>query len=505
MTILHHILGGFATLADPMLILTLTIGFFIGLMFSVIPGLTATLAIVLLLPLTYSMSMNAALAAVMGIYMAGMYGGSITAITINIPGAPSACMTGIDGHALMKKGQGAKAIGHASMGSAIGGTIGIIFLMAISPLAVKLALYVRTPGKAALILFAFIVISAMEGKTWIKAAVMTIIGMAFSSVGMGVMAPVQRFTFGSITLLEGFDFVPIIIGAFAISEIFTQSEVSNDDFLKIAEQTDKIKIKRRDFMPTKEELKEIGFLRYLKSATIGYFIGILPGAGGSMGSFVSYAEGKRSSKHPERYGNGSCEAIACAEAANNAVCGGAMVPMLAFGIPGDGVTAVVLGVLMVYGIIPGPDILSKQMNLVAPMYASLFLAALILIPLSLFLVGPYYIKIVKINRLILYSGIALIALTGSYAATNSYWQMWVSLIIGCIMFFLRKQSYPPVPFILGALLGPLFEGYVRRVLSISGNNPLIFFTEFDSLFFIVLTILFVVFLRRFSEDNVKAA
>lgn len=500
MSTLSQILGGFAVLAQIPNLFALFMGFFIGVVFAIIPGLTATLAIVLLLPLTYSMSMNMALCMCMGIYMAGMYGGSITAITINIPGAPSSCMTGIEGYYLMQRGQGSKAIGHASLASAIGGTIGVLLLILISPIAVKCALLVKTPGKASLILFAFIAISAMQGKEWKKAALLSIVGMVFSTVGMGVLSPTARYTFGSVILLEGFDFIPIVIGAFAISEVLIQSELLNEDYKKISDQTKDIKIRRRNFIPTWSEIKEIGFLTYLKSSVIGYFIGVLPGAGGSMAAFVSYAEGKRSSKHPERYAHGSLEGIACSEAANNAVCGGAMVPMLAFGIPGDGVTAVVLGVLMVYGIVPGPDILTKQMHMVAPMYAALLVAAFVLIPLSLMLLGPYYIKIVRINRIVLYTTIALISITGAYAATSSVFQMVVALLIGILVYFFRKDNYPAVSLILGALLGPLFEGYFRRSLSISQNNLMVF-AQPDSLFFILLTIAFVFFLNKFGTKK----
>jgi putative tricarboxylic transport membrane protein len=500
MSTIGTIFNSFALLADPLLLITLMLGFGVGVIFGSIPGLTATLAIVLLLPMTYSMSMNAALFMCMGIYMAGMYAGSITAITINIPGAPSAAMTGLDGHEMMKQGKGAQALGHATLASAIGGTIGVLLLIAVSPLAMKLALLIRTPGKSSLILFAFIVIASLDGKRWKKSAFMIILGLALATVGMGVVRPTERFTFGSITLLDGFDFVPVIIGSFAIAELLTQSTVSNADFKKMSDEASGLKIKRREFLPPLAEVKAVGFWRYLKSALIGYFIGVLPGAGGSMGAFVSYAEGKRSSKHPELYGTGHYEGIACAEAANNAVCGGALVPMLTFGIPGDGVTAIVLGVLMVYGVIPGPEILSKQLYLIAPMYAALLFAAVVMVPLSLFLFGPYYIKIVKINRLVLYSSIAAISLTGAFAATYTVFQMFVALGVGLLVYFLRAQKYPAVPFILAVLLGPLFEEYFRRVLSISRNNPLIFFTQLDSLVFLVLAVFFVIFLNRFNKQ-----
>ena len=488
------IFQGFAALMDPQLILYLSIGFIVGVFFGAVPGLTSMLAIVLLLPMTYSMSMIPALVMCMGIYMAGIYAGSITATTINIPGAPSAIMTAIEGHALMKKGEGARAIGHASIGSAIGGTIGALLLILVSPLAVKLALLVRTPGKFSLVLFALVVICLIDRKNWVKASIATILGLMITTVGMDAVEPIARFTFGTVSLMEGVELVPLIIGAFAISELMVQSEVSNAEYKKITSVSVGGKIRRRDFFPAFKEFKEIGVWRYLKSSIIGYFIGVLPGAGASMAGFVSYAEAKRSSKHPEEYGQGSAEGIACVESANNAMCGGALVPMLSFGIPGDGTTAIILGVLMVYGLIPGPDLLTKQMSVIAPMYAALLVSALVLIPLSLFLFGPYYVKIVKINRLVLYSSIALISIMGAYSSTYSVFQMVLALGIGIFMYALRKQKYPSVPFILAAILGPMLEEYLRRTLSISQHNPLIFFTSLDSLFFLILTVLFIIFL-----------
>ncbi|MBD3307194.1 tricarboxylate transporter [candidate division KSB3 bacterium] len=503
---LSEILKGFATLLDLQLIMYLSIGFLVGVFFGAVPGLTSMLAITLLLPITYSMSMVPALVMCMGIYMAGIYSGSITATTINIPGAPSAMMTAIEGHAMMKRGQGAKALGHAAYASMIGGTIGALLLILISPLAVQLALKVRTPGKFSLIFFALVVIGLIDRKNWIKGAVATMLGLIISTIGMDVAKPVARFTFGSVKMLEGVELIPLIIGSFAISELFIQSEVSNADYREITNQAVGMKIRRRDFLPTRQELREIGIFRYLKSSIIGYFIGILPGAGGSMAGFVSYAEAKRSSKYPEKYGDGSIEGIACTEAANNAMCGGALVPMLSFGIPGDGTTAIILGVLMVYGLIPGPELLTKQIHLIAPMYAALLVAALILIPLSLMLFGPYYVKIVKINRLILYSSIALVSIMGAYSSTYSFFQMFLSLLIGTMMYALRKQSYPAVPFILAALLGPLCEGYLRRTLSISQGNPLVFLTQLDSLFFLVLTVVFAIFFLKGTKhlDEIRA-
>lgn len=476
-------------------------GFFIGLVFAAIPGLTATLAIVLLLPLTYSMEMNMALCMCMGIYMSGMYGGSITAITINIPGAPSSCMTGLEGYPMMKRGEGARAIGMATFSSSIGGTIGCLLLILVSPIAVKAALLVKTPGKASLVLFAWIVICTMQGKGWKKAVLMTVFGAMLATVGMGILNPTSRFTFNTAVMMEGIEFTAIIIGAFAISEVMSQSKMLNSEYKKISDQVKDVKIKRSDFIPSKEDFKEVGIVSYIKNSLIGFFIGVLPGTGGSLAAFVCYAEGKRTAKHPEKFGTGSIEGIAAAETANNAVCGGAMVPMLAFGIPGDGVTAVVLGVLMVYGIVPGPDILTRQMSLVAPMYAALLISACVLLPVSLMIFGPLYIKIVRINRIVLYSAIAIIAISGVYAATTSVFQMVVAVFVGIAVYFLRQDGYPPVALILGALLGPLFEGYFRRSLSLSLNSLTIFLQP-DSLVFLILTVVFVIFLVRLQKKGI---
>jgi putative tricarboxylic transport membrane protein len=395
------LLGGFAALANPETLLYMIGGFLIGTFFGAVPGLTSVLAIALLLPLTYSLDVTTALVACASIFMAGMCSGSITATTINIPGAPSSMMTALEGYPMQQRGEGAKALGHAALGSMIGGSLGALLLIQADSRSTRTV-----------------------DPSMIQAA----------------------------------------------------------------------KVRRRDFIPPLSEVREIGVVRYLKSAVIGYAVGILPGAGGSMAAFVSYAESMRSSKHPERYGKGNPEGIAAAECANNSMCGGAFVPMLTFGIPGDPTTAIVLGVLVINGLQPGPQFMTQQLDLIAPMFASLFVSALILIPLTLYLLGPYFLKIVSIRRDVLYSSIAIVALVGSYVATYSTFQMALALVFGVLAYFLRKQKYPTVCLLLGFVLGPSLEEYCRRALSINDGNPLIFFTSPDSLFFIALTVVFFYFM-----------
>lgn len=500
---IQQIFGAMGSVLEPITLLYLCGGFFVGIIFGSVPGLTSTLAIALLLPMTYSMQLTQALIMCMGVYMAGIYSGCITAITINIPGTPGAVMTSIEGHQMMKRGLGAKAIGHATIASAIGGTIGALLLIFISPVAVRLALLVRTPGKFSLVLFALVVMVVIS-KDKRKAVVTLIFGLICATIGVDKLKAVSRFTFGFTQLIEGIDVTTLIVGAFAISEILTQTLVNNAEYKAMTDAASSIKFKRREFFPSRKELKEVGIMTYIRSSIMGFFVGVLPGAGASMGGFVSYASAQSTSKTPEKFGTGYATGIAAPEAANNAVCGGALVPMLTLGIPGDGTTAVLLGVFLVYGIVPGPNLLTQRMGDLAPMYMALLFCAAVLLPLSLYLFGPYYLKIVKINRLVLYSSIALIAIMGVFASTASVFQMGISLMIGVLIYLLKQQGYPVVPFILGVILGPLCEQYLRTTITLGNGDLTIFFTQLDSLFFLVITVIFAVLLPKINRKTAVA-
>lgn len=481
-------------LFEPVTLLYVVAGFLIGTVFAAIPGLTATLALALLLPLTYSLDVTTALMACASIYMAGMCGGSITAITINIPGAPSSMMTALDGYPMSQRGLGSQALGHASLGSMIGGSIGALLLIVLAPFIAEASLLVKTTGKFSLIAFALVVIVIAQRGKVLKATLAACVGLMLATIGLDAMIPVTRFTYGFADLTAGVDLMPVIIGAFAISEILIQTGIKTQTH-EIESEARKIKgIRRRDFIPTLASIRKIGIGCYIKSSLIGYSVGTLPGAGGSMGSFLAYVEAVRTSKKPESFGKGNPAGIAAAESANNAVCGGALVPMLTFGIPGDPITAIVLGVLVINGIQPGPQLMADQAPLIAPMLASLLFSALILIPLTLFLLGPYYIKIVSIRKDVLYATIALLAVVGSYVATYSTFQMIMALVMGVLAYYMRKNGFPIVTMLLGFILGPNLEEFLRTSLALSNGNPLTFFTNLDSLFFIVLTVFFIYFL-----------
>nr|WP_300314932.1 tripartite tricarboxylate transporter permease [Halomonas sp.] len=488
------VLSSFSELFHPTTLIYVVTGFLIGTVFAAIPGLTATLALALLLPLTYSLDLTTALMACASIYMAGMCGGSITATTINIPGAPSSMMTALEGYPMQQRGQGAQALGHASLASMIGGGIGALLLIMLAPFVAEASLLVQTAGKFSLIAFALVVIVIAQRGRIVKAAMAACLGLMLATIGLDSMVPMARFTFGTEALTAGIDLMPVIIGTFAISELLIQARTIAEHKRLRQEALQAPAIRRRDFVPPLSSIREIGFWCYLKSSLIGYLVGTLPGAGGSMGSFLAYAEAVRTSREPERFGKGNPQGIAAAESANNAVCGGALVPMLTFGIPGDPITAIVLGVLIINGIQPGPQLLADQAGLIAPMLASLLFSAIVLIPLTLFLIGPYFIRIVSIRKDMLYGAIALLAVVGSYVATYSVYQMGLTLALGVLAYYLRKHDYPVITLLLGFILAPNLEEFLRRSLTLSQGDPSIFFTSMDSLFFIVLTVIFVYFL-----------
>nr|WP_306269620.1 tripartite tricarboxylate transporter permease [Pararhizobium sp. IMCC3301] len=489
-----QVVGGFQTIAEPAVFGYLVAGFLIGTIFAAIPGLTGTLAVALVLPITYSMDVTSSLVMVAAIFMGGQYGGSITAITVNIPGAPCAVMTAYEGNILMRRGDGARALRSAALASMLGGVIGAVLLMALAPVMAQAALYVQTPGKFSLILFAFFVIIISNDQSIAKGIVATLLGLMVATIGIDVASSKARQIFGFPALVEGIDLMAVIIGAFAISELFAQVTASAAERRSGTNSLpEKVRWSWRNFVPRWMDYRLIGTYRYLKFATIGYFVGVLPGAGGSSAAFISYAEAKRSSSRPEEYNNGSIEGIAAAESANNAMCGGSLVPMLTFGIPGDTTSAVILGVLIINGLQPGPQLMTEQFAIVTPMMAALLVSAL-LIPITLLFLGPWYMRLVSINKAVLFSGIAVVAMVGAYVSTFSVFQMGAALVVGIGAFFMQRGGYPMVSFLLGFILGPDLEVYMRRSLAITDGSPSIFFTSPDSLFFLGLIAVFFYFM-----------
>ncbi|MBY8978049.1 tripartite tricarboxylate transporter permease [Rhodobacteraceae bacterium NNCM2] len=495
-----EVLSGFATLFQLETFLYLVAGYMMGLIFGAIPGLTATLAIALLLPFTFAMDLTNALVMVMAIFMSGIYAGSVTGIIVNIPGAPSGVITSMEGHAMMKRGHGAKALGLDAFASSVGGMLGALILMFIALPMSEFALLFRTQDKFSLVLMAVVtVVIVAKGSIW-KSVVAVTLGLMISTVGFDNMVAKGRFDFGSADLIEGVRLLPAVIGLFAICELLVQGGTPRHMLPKNID----FKVTHRQFIPSWREIREIGIITYIKSSIIGVLIGMLPGGGASMASFIAYAEAKRVSKHPEKYGDGSHEGLAASEAANNAMCGGAVIPLLTLGIPGDSVTAIIFGVLLIHGLVPGPGLLTDNLDVISPMFAALFVAAGFVF-LSVVLLGPYFIWLARLNRGILYAFIAMVAMVGTYASSYSIFQMWVALSIGAFAYLLRIMSYPLVPVLMGIILGPYLEEYLRRTLITHDHNPLIFVTSPISLSLLILTGVFIYFLRVRPAQKARAA
>jgi putative tricarboxylic transport membrane protein len=490
---INDILLGFTTLFQPAVFIHMLIGFSIGMFFGIIPGLTATLAVALLMPLTFQMQTIPALVTVMAIYMSGIYSGSITATVINIPGAPTSIVAQMDGYPLMKKGQGAQALGNAGFASMIGGIIGVFILMFAAPLVSRGSLLLQSADRFSLVFFALVAVTLIaQGETRVKSLSSTVIGVMIGIIGIDYTLPLARQTFGIDQLSAGVSLVPAIIGAFAISEVLSQVEAG----LR-APKISEVKFKTRDFIPSIKTLKHIGILTYIKSALLGIMIGALPGAGATMGSFVAYAEAKRSSKNKENFGKGEIRGLVAAETANNAVCSGAIIPLLTLGIPGDTVTAMVFGVLVIHGMIPGPYLITEKFHLITPMYAALMVSAVLCFLAAVFF-GKFLIKIVKINRSLLYPFIISVSMVGAFASAYSVFQLLLAVIIGVIAYIFKRMNYPIMPIIMGMILGPMAEKYLRQ--AVSTGNMFIFFVRPASIFFLILCCIFIFFLGIKKKD-----
>jgi len=488
--------GGCLQMMTPYHLLIILLGSLVGTVVGALPGLGPSAGLALMIPMTFTMNPTAGLALLMGVYMGTMFGGRITSILINTPGDAPAIVTCMEGYPLMVQGRGGFALGVSAISSFLGGFFGIAVLIFMAPTIASLVISFGAPEYFMLLTLGLCTIALLAGDSVVKALFMTVIGFIIGLVGVDFVSGYTRFCYFP-ELLEGIDFVVVIMGMYGIGEVL--HNVEHNVHLDLG----KPNFKMSEYFPTAKELKEVS-LPMLRGSLIGTVIGILPAAGGTIATFLAYASEKKLAKDPDRFGKGAPEGLAAPEAANNAVCGGAIVPVLSLGIPGDGTTAVLLGVFMIYGIVPGPNLLTQRMDVLAPMYLALFISAAILLPLSLYIFGPYYLKIVRINRLVLYSAIGLIAILGVYAATSSVFQMGLALFVAVLMYFLKRQGYPPVPFILGVILGPLAEQYMRTTITLGEGNYSIFFTEPDSLFFLVLTVVFAILLPKLNKKSEDA-
>ena len=464
-------------------ILWINIGVFIGSVFAAIPGLSVILCVILFLPVTYSMTAIPGMMFLLGIYCAGGYGGSVSAILINTPGTPHAAATMLDGHPLSEKGRTKAALKIALYASTFGGIFSALMLLFLGPQVARVAAQLGTAEYFMVCVFGLTIIAGVSGKSMIKGLISACLGLLISCVGSDPMTSYDRFTFGISRLYLGLDLAVCLIGLFALVEIMSKAEKRLD---RLNLDTTQIK---DDGVITKEEYKRMA-RPVLLSSIIGVMVGIIPGTGASEASWFSYNTAKNMSKHPEEFGHGSVEGIAAAESANNAVTGATLIPLLTLGIPGDGTVAIMLSALMINGLNPGLSLFTTQGDI---MYA--IMLGLILVNIFMLLQGKFlttlFAKVVSIPQEILTPIIVIFCFAGAYSVNENYFDVGIALIFGMLAWILRKLELPPVPILLGLVLGSMTETNFRRALLISNGSPKIFFSSVYCIIFLVLILLAV--------------
>lgn len=477
------VLQGIMTVLNLTCLIFMMVGTMVGIIFGAIPGLSATMAVAIFLPLTYKMTQSLSIAFLISLYVGGISGGLISAILLNIPGTPSSVATTFDGVPMAKKGQAGKALGIAVFSSLVGTIFSVLVLMFVASPIASLALKFGPYEYFAVCLFALVLLSSLISKSMLRGFTAAILGLLVSVVGVAPVGNATRFTFGLQSLELGFGDLPLLIGLFAVADILAAS-IKKPTLEKAVVQD--YNIKGLGFKLS--ELAGKGF-NFLRSCVIGLLIGILPGIGGSSSNVVSYSVAKQSSKHPEEYGTGIIDGIIATEAANNACIGGAMIPLLTLGIPGDGPTAILLGGLTIAGITPGPLLFENNAVFVYGIYTALLVASVMMFVIELFGM-KYFVRILMVPKHYLLPVIMALCVVGVFGNNNQISDIAGAIIFGVIGLVLEKFDFPITPFILGFLLGEIMEVYLIRAIQYSRGNLIAGFAKAPiALAFLAATVL----------------
>ncbi len=469
---MEHLLGGFITVIQPVNFLMILIGAVLGMIIGIVPGIAGPMGVALIIPFTFTMEPIQGILIMLALYVTSTYGGSITAILFKIPGEAPAIVTTFDGYEMARKGEAGKALSVAIFSSCIGGIFGVLVLMITAPQLSAVALNFGDAEYFAISVLGLSVCAGVGGGSALKNVLAAMAGLFFATWGMHEATGVQRFTFDYTGLLMGISFVPAVLGLFAVGEVLDEVE---KHFSGESSGRHKIQETIKLGMPPLRDILRMKWL-YLRSMVIGTFLGTLPGVGATTASFFGYSEAVRWSKHPEKFGTGIVEGVAAPESANNAACGGAMVPLLTLGIPGSAVTAVMIGAFLIHGIRPGPMMIYQQADLVYAIFAGLLVSNLLII-LGGIIGIKYLVKALDISYSKVGPAILLFCVIGSYALNNSMVDVWVTFIFGVIGYLMRKFGYGLAPMVLGMILGPLCETSLQRAMHISDNNPFVLITR----------------------------
>ncbi len=474
---------GFAVAAQPLNLAAAVAGVLVGQLVGVLPGIGPASTIAILLPVTLSLNATAAMIMFIGIYYGAMYGGTITSVLFRIPGESASVMTTIDGYAMARRGRAGPALGIAAFGSFIAGTLGVIALMLLAPSLARVALAFGPPEYATLLLLSLSLIVYLTGRRPAKGAAAALLGLWLSVVGVDLITAKPRFTFGQLKLLSGVEFVPVAVGLFGLAEVLLSVQRGAAGAGVTAD------LRLRAVLPTVADWLASRWA-ILRGTLIGFFVGMLPGAGATAASMISYATEKRFSRHPERFGTGAIEGVAAPESANNAAAVGAMVPLLTLGIPGSATTAVMLGGLLIFGLRPGPLLFQEHAPFVWGIIASMYVSNVLLVLLNVFAI-PAFVAVLRLPRAVLLPSIAALAIIGVYSLENSVFEVWMALLFGGLGYLMHRLEYPPAPLVLALVLGNTFEESVRQSLQISHGSLAIFVTRPLAAAFLVLTVVLI--------------
>ena len=477
---LQQLLDGFLLFATLESFIALGLGVFIGVIVGAIPGLTTPMAVALTLPFTFTLSPVTGILLLLGVYKGGIYGGSITAILINAPGTPAASCTVLDGYPMAKRGEAKRALDIALYSSCVADFISNIALILFAGVLASFALKFGPAEVFTLIFFSLTIISGVSGTQLLKGMASACLGLLLATIGMDLVYGTNRFIFGQTDLLAGLNFIPVLIGLFAVPEIL-------NFFCK-----EQIKLEKNPLAGIGASIKD--FFRCFKTIIRGSFIGVIlgaiPGIGAAPSAFLSYSEAKRTSKNADNFGKGEIEGVAAAEAGNNGVAGATMIPLLALGIPGDVITAIILGAFMIHGLRPGPLMFNENIELIYAIFMGIMLSSIYLFGIGKICI-KFISKISDIPHRILFPVVLILCIFGSYAVNNSTFDIAVMFLMGILGFVMLKLNIPTAPFLIGFILGPMLEDSFRQSLLISRGSYAIFFSTPICWFFWVLTVIII--------------
>jgi len=489
--ILSHILLGLQISFEPINLFYCFIGVFVGTLIGVLPGIGPVGTISILLPITIKISPVSAIIMLAGIYYGAQYGGSTTSILLNIPGEASTVITCLDGYQMARQGRAGSALGIAAWGSFIAGTISLLGLTFLAYPLSRFALKFGPPEFFSLMVLALIILTYLAQGPLLKALIMALFGLILSFVGSDIVSGQLRFTFGILDLSDGLGLIPVVMGLFGIAEVLVNLEQA------VSHEVYDAKIK--SLFPTIADWKKAKW-PIVRGTLIGFFLGILPGAGPIVSSFISYTLEKKISKYPEKFGTGVIEGVAAPESANNASAQGAFIPLFTLGIPPNATMAILFGALVIYGLQPGPLLIKEHPDFFWGVIVSMYIGNIMLLVLNLPLI-PLWVRLLKVPYSFLFPLIILFCLIGSYSLSNSVFDAAVMVVFGVIGYLMRKFKYEGAPLVMAFVLGPLLEQSLRRSLIVSGGSFSIFITRPISA--VTLFIAFALLLSSFLT-NIRA-